>query len=99
LVRAYFATKSKYFVVTFLIIGISCLLAGVVGFVGMFFFWPQAPFIYFSGVASKILFSPLLPVKNPRTVWENMCGEIELFLDGLLMALVFFGPAKNLFFQ
>ncbi len=74
------------------------LVGGLIGFVGMFFLWPPAPTIFLLATASKFLNIPLYQVKDDGSAGERLCVGIEYFLDGFLMAIVFFGPVRALFF-
>lgn len=76
---------------------VSTLVMGLMGFVGMFFFWSPARYIYLIAVVYKILL--MLPIVSwqVHTNWEECFGETELFLDGVILTLCFLGPAKYLF--
>ena len=77
-----------------------CVLgAGLVGFIGMFCLWAPARFIYLVAVLLKILASPVLAPWMVDTGWESLFGELELFLDGMILTLCLVGPAKELFMK
>jgi hypothetical protein len=73
---------------------------GVVGFIGMFFLWHFAPYIFAAAIFYKVFLSPCFDsswfVENQ---WQMMLYHIEFILDGVILMLVFFGPGKHLFFN
>jgi len=91
------AQKSKLYLGVFTIT--SCLVvgAGIVGFIGLFFRWHLAPWIFAGSLAGKILLFPSVFWKV-RSGLEDMFSDLELLLDGVILTLVFFGPARPLFF-
>jgi hypothetical protein len=95
----YLKTKPKLYRVAVMLIFSVTVIAGVVGYIGMYFFWPLSPFIYFTSIATKLFYTPFFPVRYESSSLERTCIEIELFLDGVLMTLIFFGSAKTLFFH
>jgi hypothetical protein len=89
----------KWYNLLVCIVGSSVALGGVVGMAGLFLLWRQAPVIYCSALLGKVFLSPvLIPIPNRNNCWEDLCSGLELMLDGFLMALIFFGPAKHLFY-
>lgn len=71
---------------------------GLTGLIGMFSYWGPSRYIFFVAVAAKVLLAPwFLPPWTADTVWSGMFGELELFLDGAILVLCLFGPAKGLF--
>lgn len=78
---------------------IGVLGAGLVGFIGMFCFWSPARHIYLIAVLMKILVTPLMTAWSVHTGWESLFGEMELFLDGIILTLCIVGPAKELFIK
>lgn len=78
----------------FAIYGIGFVLAALVGYVGMFFLWDLAPFLFAIGLICKnIYFSP----PSPSSAFRNGIVNLETFYEGFLVALLFFGPARELF--
>ncbi|HEY5042530.1 MAG TPA: hypothetical protein VIK53_11060 [Verrucomicrobiae bacterium] len=90
--------KSKAYLGVFLILNTLVVVAGVVGFVGMLFLWPASPWIFAGGIAGKLIFFPAFTWKV-KSGLEDRLAELELFLDGVFVAFIFFGPARHLFFQ
>jgi len=76
---------------------VATLCAGLIGFIGMFCFWPLSRRIYLIAIFLKILASPLIMSWKVETGWESLFGELELFLDGVILTLCLAGPAKRLF--
>ena len=72
-------------------------ITGIVGFIGMFRLWAPARYIFLIAVLLKVLGSPLLTPWVALTAWETVFGELEIFLDGAILTLCIFGPAKKLF--
>lgn len=89
--------RSRIYVGLFAITSILVVICGIVGFLGMFFFWRFAPWIFGLGVFVKTLFFRTVFWKVQSGL-EHMFNELELLLDGVVLTLVFFGPAKQLFF-
>ncbi len=77
----------------------SSLFAGLLGFIGMFFFWSVGRYIYLIGVVLKIVIGLLMTSWIVNTGWEHFFGEVELFLDGVILTLCLYGPAKYLFIK
>jgi hypothetical protein len=71
--------------------------AGVAGLIGMFFLWRPGCFLFLAGVCARVLFPLTLVSWQTKSMWVGLFGELQLLLDGLIIALVFFGPAKALF--
>jgi hypothetical protein len=75
---------------------ISVLCAALVGFIGMFCLWSPARYIYLIAVFFKITYSPLT-LWMVHTGWRELFGEMEIFLDGVILTLCLLGSAKHLF--
>jgi hypothetical protein len=90
--------KSKVYLCVFLILNTSVCVAAVIGFIGMFFLWSASPWIFGGSIAGKLLFFPGFTWKV-KSGLEDRLVELELFLDGVFVAFIFFGPARHLFFQ
>lgn len=74
--------------------GISVILAALVGYIGMFFLWNLAPFLFAYGVICKnIDFS----IPAPTGRFRNGIVNLEVFYEGFLITMLFFGPAGQLF--
>jgi len=82
-----------------LIIGPIIILGAVVGLIGMLCFWRPAIYIFTAAVIAKIILSPILGTWKAVASWETVFGELEILLDGIIITLIFFGPAKNLFIK
>ena len=83
---------------------VACLLAaaasGIVGFVGMFFFWPLAPKLFVVATVGKILIGPVFcrGLSSPtRNEWQQVCSYSETLLDGVIAAATLIGSARPLF--
>ena len=92
-----FGQRSKLFLATYVTTNGLLIGCGIVGFVGMFFRWNLAPWLFALGIACKNLVGPYFNW-TVRSSWEQMCDNLELLLDGAILTLVFFGPARHLFF-
>jgi hypothetical protein len=89
---------SPFTVVSFCVV-IAVLVAALVGFIGMFCFWRPAPYLFLVSVLARILISPLLWTWHVETGWADLIGSLGTMLDGVIVALVFFGSAKDLFLR
>jgi len=76
----------------FILASLISLVAGLVGFIGMFFFVRWAAIIFFVAAAEAELFRPYKPNLIERTLDRSIVAS-----EVLLLYLVFFGPAKALF--
>ena len=90
-------SESKFFLFAYGSVGTFEILAGLIGFVGMFFLWGFSPFLFFSATAAKLL-GPLCISSRSRSGWNQLLNDAEYFFDGTLFVIIFFGPAKHLFF-
>jgi hypothetical protein len=91
-------TIPKWYALLCFVVTSFTLLGGIVGFVGLFILWKRAPVIYCSALFGKIFLKPLFnPVVVSQNCWEELSATVEYVLDGFIMALIFFGPAKHLF--
>ncbi|MBK1877317.1 hypothetical protein [Pelagicoccus mobilis] len=84
-------------------IGISLSLTiyalAATGIAGMFFFWPPARWLFLSAVILTVFGQVRWPIQPMKTHTEVIRNEIELFLDGALVVLVFFSPVSQFFNQ
>src|ERR1700722_19435539 len=88
-----FGGKSKLYCMFMLCATILVSISGIVGFVGMFFFWKAAPWFFGFGIFGKAVFNPKA-LWSIRNGWENTFAALEEFLGGIIFALAFFGIAK-----
>jgi hypothetical protein len=75
----------------------AIILAGIVGVIGLFFFWPPSRYIYLAAVLSGIILEPVMRPWYIHTGWTEIFGGLEGLLSGVIITLVFLGPARNLF--
>lgn len=78
------------------VLGIATLLALTVGYIGMFLCWGPSRHIYSVALLGKLSYSLAVPwsAQIARVVF---LGNLELLLDGVLITLIWAGPAKHLF--
>ena len=76
----------------FVIGSLISLVAGLVGFIGMFFFLRWAAIIFFVAAAEAELFRPYKPNLIEKALDRSIVAS-----EVLLLYLVFFCPAKTLF--
>ena len=89
--------KGKIWALAFVFSFSTIVICGLAGFIGMFFLWPPAPCLFSIYVAAPILASSLLS-HTVQSGIEELFGHLETFLEGVILTLIFFGPAKDLFF-
>lgn len=92
-----FATESTSFTLLKLIYLLLSLGAGLIGIIGMFCLWRPGRYFFLLGVAMKIFSFPLFLSWGAATGWSIFFTDIELLLDGTILTLAMFGPAKYLF--
>ena len=93
----YLTTKSKLFIFAYTIVYMIIALAFILGFAGMFFLWTFSPLLFFSGMVGMFL-DPLLIPQSSRSGLTIFLAGLEHFFVGALFVLIFFGPAKHLFY-
>ena len=71
--------------------------AGLMGIIGMFCLWSPGRYIFLLGVAMRTLGFPLFFSWTVTTGWGVLFSEITVILDGTILTLSLFGPAKHLF--
>lgn len=71
--------------------------AGLIGIIGMFCLWSPGRYIFLLGVAMKILGAPLFFSWGTSTGWSALFTGIAVILEGTILTLSLFGPAKDLF--
>jgi len=85
--------------VYFWLLGLTVAIGGcceIAGFVGMFFFWHYAPLLFACGVACRaLLFQSFC--WSVQSGLEHMFNELEFLVIGVILALVFLGPAGQFF--
>ena len=72
------------------------ILLFVVGYIGLFLFWRPSRYIFLFCVVLQFL----LPFSVGWTVansYESIIGTVEDFFNGMILALLFWGPPKQLF--
>ena len=89
--------KSKLYIAVYGITAALILSCLAVGFVGMLFLWPVAPWLFALSVAGDILFYPRLGWRF-KSELESKLSELQMVMAGVIVTLVFFGPARYLFF-
>ncbi len=80
-----------------IIICVVMLTVGLVGLIGMFCCWGPSRYLFLTAVMSSIFLLPLFALWTVHTGWYEMLGQLELILDGVILTLCLFGPAKHLF--
>jgi hypothetical protein len=99
--KQYFRTTKipKWYQILVILVGSSVMLCGAIGFVGLLLFWRPAPLIYCTAIVGRTFLGPfLIPIPNRQNCWEGMVSGIGILLDGFIIALTLFGPAKNFFY-
>lgn len=72
--------------------------AGIAGLVCMFFLARFGCFLFLGGASARLLMPPLIINGwQAMPVWVSLFGNLQFLLDGLIIALVFFGTARDLF--
>lgn len=75
----------------------AILLAALMSIVGLFYLWSPSRYIFLAVTICKILLIPLCIIWMVPTGWQVMFDELEVLLDGVILTICFFGPAKHLF--
>jgi hypothetical protein len=88
--------RSKVYLAAFSLANVLVMACGVFGLLGMFLFWRFSPWVFGGAVIGKILLFRL-PFWRVSSGLESMLSELELFLDGVILTLALFGPARHLF--
>ena len=96
--RKNFKFKSKANLAVFFFTSVFVVSCGIIGFIGMLFFWPAAPWIFGYGVVGRILLTRIVAEVIVEGGLKHMFYEVELLLEGVIITLIFFGPARQLFF-
>jgi hypothetical protein len=88
-------TRIEQIAVVTLVVGV--LVAGAGGIIGMFFLSRVGVYGFAIAVCLRTALSPLLYAWHASTGWKMIFDESSLILEGVIFALVLFGPAKHLF--
>jgi len=80
-----------------LLVSGSVIAAFLAGLVGLFFFVSAARYIFVFATVAMIALWPLAEDWRVVTAWEESFKNTQLLLVGLVIALCFFGPVKELF--
>lgn len=88
--------RSRLYLAGCLLANVLVVACGVVGILGMFLFWRFSPWVFGGAVIGKILLFRL-PFWKVASGLESILSELELFLDGVILTLALFGPARHLF--
>lgn len=80
-----------------LIIVLATLLMGLIGMIGLFFLWDPARYIFLTGIIIKNFFSFLVLGPKISMPLRETFGGIEVFLDGVIIAVIFFSPVREYF--
>lgn len=95
--KRYLETKSRLFVGGYVFATMILMASYLVGFVGLYFLWLWAPYLFLLGAIGKFLDSCLIPVRRKRGRLEEVAGRLEAPFEGFLIAILFMGPASSLF--
>lgn len=98
-IRSYPTANLKVNAAFFILVNLAVWSCALVGFVGMFFLWHVAPYFFAAAVFCKVFMLPFVErawyVSNR---WAMPFSHLECMLDEVILMLVFFGPARHLFF-
>ena len=72
------------------------LVMASISLLGLFFFWNFARYMFTFTIICQLLFSLMLPFVFNIPI-ENILGEIEYLLSGVIIALIYFSPIKEHF--
>jgi hypothetical protein len=79
-----------------LAVSIPLLLLALVSMVGLFLFWRPARPLYLVTTAAGLFLTPFFgPYVDAG--WETAFGEAATIISGMVLALVYFSPLKELF--
>jgi len=88
---------SSQYSISYLVVAIVNGVFIPLGVIGMFCLWPLARYIWIIGLAAFYLGTLLLVPWLVLSKWAALLGEIEFLLEGVILVLIFAGPAKDLF--
>ena len=78
-------------------LAVLLMISLAVGLIGLLCLWNPARYIFAAAVVGMIMVSPLYSLWWVHTSWELIFFETSRLLEGVIIALVYFGPAKVLF--
>ena len=93
----YLETKSRFFVGAYGFISVVFAVFYLVGFVGLYFLWSWAPYLFLSGAIAKFVTFCWNPIQREKWIWERIVCRLEAPFEGFLIAILFMGPARGLF--
>ena len=79
-------------------VGTGIVLLGLLGIatVGLWFFWPPARGMYLATTLAGFALTPLFgPTVEDR--WSGVCGDIVMFLAGVVLAVIYWTPLAERF--
>lgn len=81
-----------------IIVGLYVLtiLLTIVGYIGLFLFWRPSRYIFLFAIAFQLLF-PFSARWRVANSYVGFFNEVELFFNGMILALIFWGPANRFF--
>jgi hypothetical protein len=94
--RKILSGKSKPYYMYCMLMVVLVSVSGIVGYVGMFFFWKPTPWIFTFYVIGKELLYPKA-LWHITSGWETFFNGLEGYLAGFIIALALLGPARHLF--
>lgn len=77
-------------------LGILTILLTVVGYIGLLLFWRPSRYIFFSAIALQLLF-PFSARWSVANSYVSFINSVELLFNGMILALIFWGPASRFF--
>jgi hypothetical protein len=95
--KKYLKNKSKVYLAIFMFVNVFIVLTWFIGFIGMAFLWHLAPWIFACAEASSLIFSQLVAPLVIETVWKIALSGMQMLLTGVILTLIFFGPAGHCF--
>jgi len=95
--REWLAGFDKPAQISVLTVCVADLLANFVGLAGMFLLWRPGRFIFLGAVCVRMVSCLFFYTWQTETTWEMLFAELGLVMEGIIIASVFFGAAKDLF--
>ena len=74
------------------------MVSGLIGFIGLFLFWHLAPWIFAFAMIGKIAFQDELSPLKSTSALRRAVDVLEFLFEGIILVLVFVGPARRWFF-
>jgi len=72
------------------------VLVAVVARIGLFFFWRPARPLYFASMIGALLMA-VLGGPDVSTGWEDMLDTMAAIICGIIFALIYFSPLRDLY--